>query len=264
MLRFVGALSTVVLLLFVAILYVLRPEPVGPAGLVFPILTIVFIASSSTVVAYVAVKAYAREGLFSVLFLGCGALIFGCASVLAAIFLGSEGQNFSATVFATGAAMSGVFHVMCASLTYRGTSPKTPRGRQPLLWVSLASFFVVLIAAAALEGVFPAFYALGIGTTILDRVVLGLASILFASSAAVMLAIFSSSRSEVLYWYSLALGATAVGLIGIAFSNGDLDALAMRAGWATLYLGGVLLATSVYSAERLGGGISARDGNSVS
>ena len=61
----------------------------------------------------------------------------------------------------------------------------------------------------------------------------------------------------------MALGATAVGLVGIAFSNGDLDALAMRAGWATLYLGGVLLVTSVFSAERLSGLPSGRDGKTA-
>jgi len=262
-LRFIGALSVVILILVVLALYALRPEPVVSLDLVFPILTSVFITSCSVVVTYVAVKAYSREGLFSVLFLGCGALVFGCTSLLAAMFLGSEGQNFSATILATGAAISGTFHLMCSSLTYRGDSPKPTRGRQALPWVALASLLVVIVVVAAIGGVFPAFYASGIGTTILDRVVLGLASLMFASSAVVMLVVFSSSRSEVLYWYSLALGATAAGLVGIAVSNGDLDALAMRAGWATLYLGGVLLATSVFSAERLSGLPSGRDGKSV-
>jgi len=129
--------------------------------------------------------------------------------------------------------------------------------------VSLASLFVVIITAAAIGGVFPTFYALGIGTTLLDRAVIGSAALMFASSAAIILVVVSSSRSEVLYWYSLALGATAAGLVGIAFANGDLDAIAMRAGWATLYLGGVLLATSVFSAERLSGLPSGRDGKSA-
>jgi hypothetical protein len=261
-LRYIGALSVVILLLVVAALYALRPEPLASLGLVFPILTIVFITSCSLVVTYVAVKAYSSEGLLSVLLLGCGALVFGCTSLLAAMFLGSQGQNFSATIFATGAAVSGTFHLTCASLTYRGDSPKPSRGRQAFPLVSLASLLVVLIVVVAIAGVLPAFYA-GVGTTALDRVVLGFASIAFASSAAVMLAVFSSSRSEVLMWYSLALAATAAGLVGIALSNGDLDALPMRAGWATLYLGGVLLATSVFSAERFSGLPSGKDGKSA-
>jgi len=249
--RFVGALSIIVLLLFVAALYALKPEPVVALGLVFPILTSVFITSCSLAVTYVAVKAYTREGLPSVLFLGCGALVFGCTSLIAAMFLGSEGQNFSATVLATGAALSSVFHLLCASLTYLGGTPKPGKGRRAPLWVSLASLSVVLIVVAATGGVLPAFYAVGSGTTIVDRAVLGAAAVTFSSSAAVIFVVFYSSRSVVLFWYSLASGATAAGLVGVAFSNGDLSALAMRGGWATLYLGGVLLVTSVFSAERL-------------
>ena len=105
----------------------------------------------------------------------------------------------------------------------------------------------------------PEFYVVGVGSTVLDQVVLGVAALTFAGSAAVVFVV--SSKSSVLQWYSLALGATALGLVGVAFSNGDLDALSMRAGWATLYLGGVLLATSVLSAERLSGLPSGRDGD---
>lgn len=261
--RFVGALSVAVLVLVVIALFVVKPEPVVTLGLAFPILTSLFITASSLVVAYVSVKAYSREGLFGLLFLGCGALVFGCATLLAAMFLGSEGQNFSATVLATGALLSGVFHLLCASLTYRGGSPTRGRAGQAVLWMSLASFSVVLILAATVGGVLPAFYATGVGSTVLDRVVLGAAAIAFASSAAVIFVVFSLSRSAVLFWYALALGATAAGLVGVAFSNGDITALPMRAGWATLYLGGVLLATSVFSAERLGGLSSVRDGKAV-
>ncbi|HVC26814.1 MAG TPA: hypothetical protein VND40_01510 [Nitrososphaerales archaeon] len=249
--RFVGTLSIIVLLLFVAVLYALKPEPILAAELIFPILTIVFITSSSVVVTYVAVKAYSRERMLSVLFLGCGALVFGCTTLLAALFLGSEGQNFSATVLAMGAVVSGAFHCLCASLTYLGGAPKPGRGRADTLWVPFSSMAVVLIVVAAVGGVLPAFYAAGSGTTMLDRVALGAAAVGFGSSAAVIFAVFSSTRSVVLYWYSLALAATAVGLVGVVVSNGDMSALAMRAGWATMYLGGILLVTSVLSAERL-------------
>jgi hypothetical protein len=258
--RFVGALSVAILVAVVVALYALNPEPVVSLGLVFPILTGVFITASSVVVAYVSVKAYSREGPFSVLFLGCGALVFGFTTLLAAMLLGSEGQNLSATVLATGAMLSAVFHLLCASLTYQGGSPKSGRGGQALLWVSLASLSVVLILAAAVGGMLPAFYAIGVGSTVLDQIVLGAAAITFASSAAIIFVVFSLSRSAVLFWYALALGATAAGLAGVAFSNGDITAVPMRAGWATLYLGGALLATAVFSAERLTNLPSRRDG----
>ena len=61
--RFIGALSVAILVLVVVALFLLRPEPVVTLGLVFPILTSLFITASSVVVAYVSVKAYSREGL---------------------------------------------------------------------------------------------------------------------------------------------------------------------------------------------------------
>jgi hypothetical protein len=261
--RFVGALSVTILVLVVIALYALNPRPLVTLGLVFPILTSVFITASSVVVTYVSVKGYSREGLFGVLFLGCGALVFGSTTLVAAMFLGSEGQDFSAAVLAMGALLSAVFHLLCASLTYRGGSPMPGRGGQALLWVSLAGLSVVLILVAAYDGVLPAFYAIGIGSTVLDQVVLGAAAITFASSAAVIFVVFSLSRSAVLFWYALALGATAAGLAGVAFSDGNITALPMRAGWATMYLGGVLLATSVFSAERLSNLAPARDGQAT-
>jgi len=251
--RFLGALSVVILVLVVVALYALKPEQAVALGLVFPILTSVFITSTSLVVAYVSVKAYSRELLPSLLFLGCGAIVLGCTSLLAAMFLGTEGQNFSATVFASGAFVSAVFHLSCASLTYLGSSPKLGRDRQASFWVLLASLLIISIVVAALEGALPQFYSVGTGTTILDHAILGVASFMFAVSAALIFLVFYSSKSEILYSYSLALGATAVGLVAISVSNGDLSGLEVRAGWVMLYLGGVLLMTSVLSAERLGG-----------
>jgi len=262
-LRFVGALSILVLLAFVAVLYVLRPEQVAPLSLVFPILTIVFITSCSTVVAFVAVKAYSRERLLSVLFLGCGAIVFGYTSLFAAVLLGTEGQEFSATVLAIGAGVSGAFHLLCACLTFTGGRPKLGGARLASLWMSLAVLSVALIVVVGASGALPAFYVDGSGTTPLDRVVLGAAAATFATSSGVIFVVFSSSRSAVLYWYSLALAATAVGLVGVAVSNGDMTALPMRAGWATLYLGGVLLVTSVLSAERPGATPSGRESESA-
>jgi hypothetical protein len=131
------------------------------------------------------------------------------------------------------------------------------------LWVPLASLSVVAIVVAAFYGVLPTFYAAVSGTTLLDQVALSVATVIFSLSATLMFVVSNSSKSRVLFWYALALGATAAGLMGVTFSNGDLSAVPMRAGWATLYLGGVLLVTSVLSAETLSGLPSGKGGRSA-
>jgi hypothetical protein len=219
-------------------------------GLIFPILTSVFITSISIAVTYVSFKAYSREGLPSVLFLGCGTLVFGSTSLLTSMFLGSEGLNFSGTVFAIGAMVSGVFHLACASSTQAGGAPS--RGGRYLgsFWLAVAFLCVASIVIAALEGALPPFYEAGKGVTAAGNIALGVAVVAFASSFVLIFDAFSSSRSPVLGRYSMALGATALGILGIMLSNGDVQALPMRIGWAALYFGGLLLLTSVLSAEK--------------
>ncbi len=221
-------------------------------GLILPILTSVFITSTSLVVTYVSVRAYLRERLLSVLFLGCGALVFGSTGLVTAMFLGTEGLGFSGTVFVLGALLSAAFHLACASSTYLARKPRLSRGYHVSLWIPAASFSVVAIVAAALEGVLPPFYSAGKGTTLLGQAALGGAAVAFACSCVMIFWVFTSSRSRVLYWYSMALGATAAGLLGVILSKGELVNVAMRLGWAALYLGGLFLLMSVLSAERAG------------
>jgi hypothetical protein len=220
-------------------------------GLVFPVLTGVFITASSFVVTYISVRAYSREGLLRVLLLGCGALVFGCTSLFTSVFVGTGQLDVAAAVFATGSLTSGAFHLACASLTYLRATPIRGKSRSASFWVPVASFSVVAIVAAALEGALPQFYEVGTGTTTLGQVVLGAGACAFASSSAVMFKVYSSSRSGVLFWYSTALAATAIGILGAILADGDFHATAMRVGWGALYFGGLCLFISLVSAERM-------------
>ncbi len=231
-------------------------------GLIFPILTIVFITSISIVVAYVSVKAYLREGLLGVLFLGCGTLVFGSTSLVTSMFLGAEGLNFSGTVFAMGALVSAAFNLACAYWTYMGGASGTGRAYRASSWIAVASLCAVSIVAAALEGALPPVYEAGKGSTALGQVLLGAASVAFACSSALIFKVFSSSRSAVLSRYSVALGATAAGILGLILSDGDVHAVPMRLGWGALYVGGLFLLMSVLSAENPDGPTGVR-GESV-
>ena len=199
---------------------------------------------------YVSVRAYLRERLLSVLFLGCGTLVFGCTSLLTAMLLGTHGLNFSGTVFAMGAFLSAAFHLACASSTHQGGTPRPHSGYHAPLLTAVALLCVVAVVAGALSGALPAFFEIGSGSTALAQVVLGASAVMFAGSSALIFNVFSSSRSPVLFRYSMALGATAAGILGVILSSGDVQAATMRLGWAALYLGGLLLLTSVLSAER--------------
>ena len=250
--RFVGALGVITSILAALPHYSLALPLIQSFGLILPILTSVFITSTSLVVAYVSVRAYLRERLLSVLFLGCGALVFGSTSLVTVVFLGTKGLNFSGTVFVLGALFSGAFHLACASSTLLARKPRLGSGYQVSLWIPVALLSVISTVAAALEGVLPPVFTVGEGTTILGQIGLGAAAVAFACSSVMIFAVYSSSRSRVLYWYSMALGATAAGLLGIILSKGEMVNVAMRVGWGALFLGGLFLLLSILSAEGLG------------
>jgi hypothetical protein len=250
--RFVGALGVFLSVPLASPHYALTLPLIQTFGLILPILTSIFLTSTSLVVTYVSVRAYMRERLLSVLFLGCGALIFGFTTLVTAVLLGTEEVNFSGTVFVLGALFSAAFHLACASSTYLARKPRLGGRYHAFLWVQVALLIVVSIVVAAFFDALPPFYAVGNGTTEIGQVSLGAAAAAFGLSSVMVLAVFSSSRSRVLYWYSMALGATAAGLVGVILSDGQIVNFEMRVGWAALYLGGLFLLMSVLSAERMG------------
>jgi len=58
---------------------------------------------------------------------------------------------------------------------------------------------------ACLQGVIPVFFIQGIGATALRQFMLGGAIVLFATSSLLFIRLYFKSKSDVLYWYSLAM-----------------------------------------------------------
>lgn len=224
-------------------------QGVPPMDYVVPVLTGVFITSTSILVMYVAIRAFLAEHLLSVLFLGLGALTFGITSLIAVTSSRTLGVDLTAAIFAAGALLSAFFHFACSSLTYLGDAPSLRRGHV-VGWVTLAMFCSGLLVVAYLNGFLLPFYLPGTGTTSVGQFALSVATATFALSAAMMLSVFGSRGSAILYWYSLALGARAVGLLGMILSGGAAGPVAMWIGWGVLYLGSLFLVKSILSAER--------------
>jgi len=235
------------------------PLGIHSFGLLYPVLTIFFITASSVVVTYVCAKAYARERLLGVLFLGCGALVFGWSSLITALLFGSSGIPAAASVLAPGALLSGLFHLACAMSTRLGFGARISKGYHAPLWLSVAALSVVLIAAASLLGLAPTFYSSSAGATAVGDVTLVAAVLEFGCSSALEYSAFQASGSRVLFWYTASLLATTIGLAGVLLSGGQTVSVAMRLGWVALFVGGVLLLLSVVWAERLSGGQLAGD-----
>ncbi len=109
--------------------------------------------------------------------------------------------------------------------------------------------FMALLTIASLQGAIPPFFIQGVGPTLLRQVVLGTAAALFAMSSLLFMIFYSKSRSEFLYWYSLALALIAAGLSAVFLQK----AVGSPIGWtgrSTQYLGGIYFIIAVLTALR--------------
>jgi hypothetical protein len=101
----------------------------------------------------------------------------------------------------------------------------------------------------ALLGATPAFFVPGIGSTVLRQVVVAAGLFLFAVSSILFMRLYHDSRSGILFWYSMALGLTTIGLAAFYFGRTVGDPIAWTGRIAT-YLGGIYSLIAIRSAIR--------------
>lgn len=222
---------------------------------VFPILTIITITSGSVIVSYIAARAYVAEGLPSMLLLGSASLVFGTAALIAPLLTGESGSNPSCTVLVVGCGVSSALHLGCAGSRFSRHEERRASKALTALVLLLSVLVVGAVTAGSLGGFTPLFFTPDGGATLLARSVLGLAVVGFAVAS---LMIGPTSKSSILYWYSWALAATAMGLFGMLLADWRFDAFVFWVGRLGLCAGGIFMVMSVFSAEGEQGGLPDR------
>ncbi len=217
------------------------------------ILYTAFISLTSFLVAYISLKSYLQTGSIVLLLLGSAALALGSTSIVGTWLANLPGElNAGITIVNTGALCASIFHVASGSLTSTSASPENrPRVRKPLSLVAYMGVlsFVTLVAVASLEGLVPPFFVLGVGQTPLRMAVVGSSAALFAVASFLFARLCFSSRSNILYWYFLALGMTSVGLLALFFGRAPGDPISWT-GRAAQFLGGVYFLKAVLTTFR--------------
>jgi len=251
--RRLGAIAVPASIVIIAILAILDIRVVFEPPLLLFILNTLFFSVVGFVVAYIAARGYVTGGPPSLLLLGCGVVALGSGGLAAGRLIGpSGGPNVNVTIFNTGALLGATFHIVGAILTSAGvTSEKVTKRRKSTVMLAYLGVlvFTALLTMASLQGAIPPFFVQGVGPTLLRQVVLGTATALFAMSSLHFMIFYSKSRSEFLYWYSLALALIAVGLSAVFLQK----AVGSPIGWAgrsAQYLGGIYFLIAVLTALR--------------
>jgi PAS domain S-box-containing protein len=213
----------------------------------------VFFFAISFAVFTAAMRAYLASGSSNILLLGCGVLALGGAAVAGGWVRPLGGTaNTSVTIHNLGVLLGATLHAMSALLTLLKAEPEEIVERRRLKLLSGFAGTLILIAiiiAATLGGIVPLFWAADAGSTPIKQVVLGMAVVLFALTSIYTMVLYSQNRRYFLWWYSLGLALTCVGLVGITVMKAVGDPI----GWAgrtAQYLGGAYFLIAALSAFR--------------
>jgi PAS domain S-box-containing protein len=213
-------------------------------------LNVIFITANSIVVAFLVAKSFLNAESWSLLLIGTGWLLFGLAVIPGGFLLGL-GANFGLTVYNTCALMAGALQMVSALLvlsqpSYRQITPGAVRS--VLGFYGAAMIFVVVLSLAVLNGFIPPFTTPA-GFTLLRTAVLTSAIVLLFASAVTYAMALHKTRSDFVFWYSLSLGALAIGLMGVLLQPG-VGSLLGWLGRGIQYLAGVFLLIAVVIAVR--------------
>ena len=255
--RRIGAIPVPILILVIAILDVTLPTSVAASVafnplVVFAVLQTLVLFGTSVLVAYISLKSYLSGGSRTILLLGSGTLAWGFASMVAGWLLSPPGgPNVAVTISNSGSLFASLFFIASAGTTMRAHSSRDLKGRSVKLFLAYGSAvgFLVALTLLALVGVTPSFFVPGIGPTMLRQVVVAAGLFMFAASSILFMRLYRDSRSGILFWYSMALALTTVGLGAFYFGRTVGDPIAWT-GRIAIYLGAVYSLIAIWSAFR--------------
>jgi hypothetical protein len=160
-------------------------------------------------VVWLAARSYQATGLLTFLMMGCGALSLVVSNLITSwVMPDSSNLNCKVTLFDSCSLFAGVCQLLSAyyllaDLT--GAHPPETRPRHLAIAYAGIVLFACGVAALAVEGILPGFFAPAGGPSLLRQFVLGSALWMFALSGLMFVGIYFAAQTEFAFWYGLAL-----------------------------------------------------------
>ena len=202
-------------------------------------LNFAFSTMISLFVAYLVGRSFLARSTPGLLLLGCGVVLWGASGMVPTIVTRVD-ANVNVTIFSFGACLAALCHLAGVSLSLRPKRALSPSGVWLASGYTVAVTALALVSISTIDGMFPIFFIQGRGGTPVRQLVLGSAIAMFALAAILLRTTNRKSLSPFTYWYSYALAAIAVGLLGTLFPSSFGSAL-FWTGRAGQWLGGVYM-----------------------
>lgn len=207
---------------------------------------------ASLLIAYLMARSFMIRGAPGLLMVGCGVMIWGTAALagITAGLIGPSGDDFinvTMTTHNSAVLLSGLCHLAGTLMVWRVRGTVRATGAALAVGYVGALGVVGLISLAALGHVTPTFFVQSSGGTLVRWCVLGSATGLFAVTAGLLAAMNRRTPSPFLFWYSIALGLIATGLLGIMIEKVHGGVLSWTARGAQMLSGLYMLAAAMAS-----------------
>lgn len=249
-LKLLAILLLFAIIISVVVLVVLDIPHSYENPLVTSVLNIILVTIVSVLVSIIVAHGFLTTGSWYMVFIGAASLFFGMTLFVSPMMLGLD-TNYSVSVHNSGVLTASIFYVVSAVLAFRVTTLNKSRLRRR--HTLLAIYAVTLISFALftlldVRGFMPPF-VVPEGFTLLRQAVLGTATGLFATAAIMYFILYAKTRGDFIFWYSLGLGAIAVGL-GTVFGQPSVGSVMGWVGRGAQELGGVYFLIAVVVAVR--------------
>jgi hypothetical protein len=180
------------------------------------VLNFIFLTLTGLAIAIISAKSYLAEGQTNLLLLGMATGIGGLAALVAG-FAAGVSVNDNVTIFNLGFLISGSLQALSAVLTYVKPIPSKQSSRRKELTICYVGIFCLFVAISVLTllGYTPAFFTSS-GPTLDRDWVIGITIFFFLFASLLFAQQFRQSRSDIIYWYSLALALLTLAIFGSA------------------------------------------------
>ena len=219
--------------------------PVYNSPYLLLVLNFLFLTVSNLVVVAISAKSFLKYGALNILLLSSALLISGLVSLIAG-WTWAFSINDGVTIQDIGLFTSAGLQVMSAIVTLTMTSSSETSKRKVALAASyyVTVAFVAFLTLMTILNMMPPFFT-ETGSTLLRQLFLGMTSFFLSLSSVLFLWQYIQSKSEPLYWYSLALVLFAIGSLSFTFQtqNGDVYSWVGR---LAQYIGGLYFLLALY------------------
>ncbi len=228
----------------------LRGQYVFNPALLLLGLNLTIICGVSFIVAYLSAKGYLFTGSLTLLFILMAFFLISSISITSGLFA-TFSPNDSVTVVAIGLLL---FSALQLSSSFQASFRSAPLGSEHRK-IRLASASLVVVLLVGLISlliwlkVFPSFFINGIGVTLVDQTVYATVVLLFSLSSILFLRQYLKSKSNVLYWYTLALMLDAIGSFGLTLQVRFSD-IVVWTGRLGLYIASIYFLVALLSTKK--------------